>query len=96
MSVDGGGLQLSTQRRPPPALAQPVDQADSYYRDQGRDKFTDIETNPVKIAKVEPVSTFSIDVDTASYSFRARLAQPECPAAEGCGARRGDDQLFPL
>ncbi len=40
-----------------------------YYRDQGRDKFSEIETNPVKITAEEPVSTFSIDVDTASYAF---------------------------
>jgi Ca-activated chloride channel family protein len=56
------------------------DQIDSYYRDQGRDKFTDLQTNPVKIAKDEPVSTFSVDVDTASYSFvRASLAQNMLP-----------------
>ncbi|MEM9278335.1 MAG: VWA domain-containing protein, partial [Pseudomonadota bacterium] len=31
-------------------------------------------TNPVKVVKEEPVSTFSVDVDTASYSFmRASL-----------------------
>ncbi|MDE0366061.1 MAG: VWA domain-containing protein [Gammaproteobacteria bacterium] len=44
------------------------------YRDQGRDQFADFETNPVKIVAEEPVSTFSIDVDTASYGFvRASL-----------------------
>ena len=39
------------------------------YQDQGRDKFTDIKANPVKVVKEDPVSTFSVDVDTASYSF---------------------------
>jgi Ca-activated chloride channel family protein len=44
------------------------------YRDQGRDNFETIETNPLKVTAEEPVSTFSIDVDTASYSFmRAAL-----------------------
>ncbi|HWT31861.1 MAG TPA: von Willebrand factor type A domain-containing protein, partial [Propylenella sp.] len=44
------------------------------YRDQGRDRFADIDTNPLKVTTEEPVSTFSIDVDTASYSFvRAAL-----------------------
>ena len=44
------------------------------YQDQGRDKFEKIETNPVKLVAEEPVSTFSADVDTASYSFmRASL-----------------------
>ena len=47
--------------------------ADS-YREQGRDRFADFEPNPVKVAAEEPVSTFSIDVDTASYGFvRASL-----------------------
>ena len=39
------------------------------YRDQGRDKFEAVTPNPVKVTAEEPVSTFSIDVDTASYSF---------------------------
>ncbi len=39
------------------------------YRDQGRDKFETVKANPVKVTAEEPVSTFSIDVDTASYSF---------------------------
>ncbi len=39
------------------------------YRDQGRDKFQTIKPNPLKVTAQEPVSTFSIDVDTASYSF---------------------------
>jgi Ca-activated chloride channel family protein len=37
-----------------------------------RDRFTDIHANPVKQAAVEPLSTFSIDVDTSSYSFLRR------------------------
>jgi|APSaa5957512535_1039671.scaffolds.fasta_scaffold02758_8 Ca-activated chloride channel family protein len=41
-------------------------------KETGRDKFDTIETNPVKQVKDEPVSTFSIDVDTASYSFVRR------------------------
>jgi Ca-activated chloride channel homolog len=45
-----------------------------YYQDQGRDEFSTIETNPIKLVSEEPVSTFSIDVDTASYAFiRASL-----------------------
>ena len=39
------------------------------YQDQGRDNFAEIDPNPVKVTAEEPVSTFSIDVDTASYSF---------------------------
>jgi Ca-activated chloride channel homolog len=45
-----------------------------YYKDSGRDKFTATEQNAFKVTTDEPVSTFSIDVDTASYSFvRASL-----------------------
>lgn len=43
-----------------------------YYQDQGRDRFTEIKANGVKLAGEEPVSTFSIDVDTASYAFVRR------------------------
>ncbi|MEC9367536.1 MAG: VWA domain-containing protein [Pseudomonadota bacterium] len=45
------------------------DQIAPQYQDQGRDKFTATDANPVKQVSQEPVSTFSIDVDTASYSF---------------------------
>ena len=37
--------------------------------EQNRDKFEEITPNPLKQTAIEPVSTFSIDVDTASYSF---------------------------
>lgn len=42
------------------------------YHDEGRDKFKDIADSPIKQVSEEPVSTFSIDVDTASYSFVRR------------------------
>jgi len=38
----------------------------------GRDRFEKITPNPVKVTSEEPVSTFSIDVDTASYTFVRR------------------------
>ncbi len=45
-----------------------------------RDKFESIENNPLKLTAKEPVSTFSIDVDTASYSFmRASLNRNHLP-----------------
>ncbi|MEM1140612.1 MAG: VWA domain-containing protein, partial [Pseudomonadota bacterium] len=34
-----------------------------------RDRFDTFKTNPLKITAEEPVSTFSVDVDTASYAF---------------------------
>ncbi|MET1110398.1 MAG: VWA domain-containing protein [Allosphingosinicella sp.] len=48
--------------------------------DVGRDRFTSTVQNGFRIAAEEPVSTFSIDVDTASYSFvRASLARNVLP-----------------
>ena len=42
------------------------------YKDVGRDQFEDFKINPFKSVAEEPVSTFSSDVDTASYSFVRR------------------------
>ena len=41
----------------------------------GRDKFQHFDLNPVKRTAEDPVSTFSADVDTASYSFVRRQLQ---------------------
>ncbi len=50
------------------------------YNEEGRDKFESVEANPIKLVSEEPVSTFSIDVDTASYSFvRRQLNQGVFP-----------------
>jgi Ca-activated chloride channel family protein len=40
--------------------------------DEGRDKFEQFDASPVKQVARDPVSTFSADVDTASYSFVRR------------------------
>jgi len=40
--------------------------------EQGRDRFEQTPSNPVKSVNSEPVSTFSIDVDTAAYAFARR------------------------
>jgi len=40
--------------------------------EQGRDRFEQTPPNPVKSVSSEPVSTFSIDVDTAAYAFARR------------------------
>ena len=42
------------------------------YQEEGRDRFDTAAANPIKRTSEEPVSTFSIDVDTASYSFVRR------------------------
>jgi len=75
---------------PPPALMAraapgrmmpyPGDRSPPYYQDVGRDKFTATDQNSFKVAQQDPVSTFSIDVDTASYSFvRASLDRNVLP-----------------
>lgn len=41
--------------------------------DPGREQYEGEEVSPVKIARSEPVSTFSVDVDTASYANTRRF-----------------------
>ena len=53
---------------------------DAYREPPARDRFENYESNPVTPVKETPVSTFSIDVDTASYSFlRASLKGGKLP-----------------
>ncbi len=48
-----------------------------------RENYQHFENNPIKIALQEPVSTFSIDVDTGSYSnIRRMLNQGRLPAKD--------------
>jgi Ca-activated chloride channel family protein len=67
---------------PAPAMAAPMRQnaMPPFYKDVGRDKFNNFAENAFKIVREAPVSTFSIDVDTASYSWvRASLNQNVLP-----------------
>ena len=41
--------------------------------DVDRENYEDVDTNPIHVVSTDPVSTFSIDVDTASYSNVRRL-----------------------
>ena len=50
-------------------IVMPEPMPPQIHQDVGRDKFEDFEENPIKLVQQEPVSTFSIDVDTSSYSF---------------------------
>ncbi|KQS98025.1 MULTISPECIES: VWA domain-containing protein [unclassified Rhizobium] len=50
-------------------MPSPVPQDTIAQPEENRDRFTEADTNPVKSVATDPVSTFSADVDTASYSF---------------------------
>ncbi|MGH6650251.1 MAG: vWA domain-containing protein [Sphingopyxis sp.] len=74
------GAVTAKRAAPMPMGGTRLDQRAPIYQEVGRDKFTSTTENPFKIAEAEPVSTFSIDVDTASYSFvRASLNQNVLP-----------------
>jgi Ca-activated chloride channel family protein len=63
---------LRDQREHVPAASEPV----------GRDKFANAPENAFKVVRDAPVSTFSIDVDTASYAFaRGQLNRNVLPPA---------------
>ena len=57
-----GAGAVALQERPAPVPREYV----------GRDRFDTFDPNPVKRALEDPVSTFSVDVDTASYAFVRR------------------------
>ena len=63
------------------------DLSQSQATQEGRDRFATAASNVVKSVASEPVSTFSIDVDSASYCFRAQGSQCGAAAAEGRRAR---------
>jgi Ca-activated chloride channel family protein len=65
-----GDFRNETPRERGPTASEPV----------GRDQFANAVENAFKVARDAPVSTFSIDVDTASYSFvRASLNRNVLP-----------------
>jgi Ca-activated chloride channel homolog len=74
-----GGIQSIV---PAPARVQALDKAEAYMATEplpaqpqldNRERHPDLTDNPVRQVAAEPVSTFSIDVDTASYSFTRRM-----------------------
>jgi Ca-activated chloride channel family protein len=65
-AFNGSPVMANVAPPPPPAASQ------EYV---GRDKFQHFDVSPVKRVAEEPVSTFSVDVDTASYSFVRRQLQ---------------------
>jgi Ca-activated chloride channel homolog len=56
-----------------PAIAYAPVVAKQEAEPESRDRFQHFEVNPLRSVAEDPVSTFSVDVDTASYSFSRRM-----------------------
>jgi Ca-activated chloride channel family protein len=85
VNQDAAGNTLMAE----PRAVGPAVPADLYApAEASQDRIQQFDTNPVHSAKEDPVSTFSIDVDTASYSFVRRslkegvLPQPDTVRVE--------------
>ena len=75
-SAESGVLYSRDRRR----SRSPSEPGPGHYRERGRDRFPDFDPNPVKVTAEMPVSTFSIDVDTAAYGYmRASLNEGRLP-----------------
>ncbi|MEE2526138.1 VWA domain-containing protein [Hyphobacterium sp. HN65] len=69
-----------TSNAPVASLTGPQIQPQPFPGDEDRERYEDVETNDVVVTAEEPVSTFSVDVDTASYSVvRDYLADGNLP-----------------
>ncbi|MBB5206645.1 vWA domain-containing protein [Chiayiivirga flava] len=80
MHVVGGTAPMSVAAAapPPPMRAQP-----GVVEPANRETYADIASNPIHRAAEEPVSTFSIDVDSGSYAnVRRMLVQGRLPPSD--------------
>jgi len=68
MQVGGHAVSKHLAVPAAPAIIAP----EPYITPEDRERFQAFGTNPVRSALENPVSTFSIDVDTASYAFARR------------------------
>jgi Ca-activated chloride channel family protein len=72
---------------PPPALPAPMSAPGGYWEPANTEKYAAREDNPVRRTREQPVSTFSIDVDTGSYAnVRRMLNQGQRPPADAVRA----------
>jgi len=54
-----------------------------YYQDESREKYAEFDQNSVMLVSADPVSTFSIDVDTGSYTnVRRMITQGSLPPVD--------------
>jgi len=70
--ASGGSMQTESFAAAMPSTVAPADTMMAQPTTPSGDEFTKFSESPVKVVKNEPVSTFSIDVDTASYSYVRR------------------------
>jgi len=71
----------SKQMAMPAPAAAPA--PEGYVAQEDRDRFEEFAGNPVRLAAESPISTFSIDVDTASYAFvRRSLREGAMPSPD--------------
>jgi Ca-activated chloride channel homolog len=76
MSMHSGGPAPAAM----PRKLKSVDAIAPVVQLPNRERFASEEANPLKQVSAEPISTFSIDVDTASYSFvRSNLSTGRLP-----------------
>lgn len=79
--VSAGAAHSKQQHAPPPSpiMAAPVSPTTRYVppvvvaTDPGRERYDGHVVSPVRIARAEPVSTFSVDVDTGAYANARRF-----------------------
>lgn len=82
----GAAIVMEEPALPPPST-QPFDIQTPPEPDT--EAYSSDAPNPVKILAEEPVSTLSIDTDTASYSvIRSSLTNGQAPRRRRCGSRR--------
>lgn len=75
------GARIASQ--PQPSAVMPVPADPIPLAQENRDRIEAFDTNPVRSALEHPVSTFSVDVDTASYAFvRSSLKSGILPQAD--------------
>lgn len=82
MEADGYAASRIAAPAPMVGIIGGMDDAPALYQ-QNTENFPDADMNPLKITTEEPVSTFSIDVDTASYAFvRSAILGGNLPPAD--------------
>jgi Ca-activated chloride channel family protein len=73
MNFGGPGETDVGNEKAPAVRGQDADTRAHRTAEENRNKFDSKDVNPVKQVAQEPVSTFSIDVDTAAYAFARRM-----------------------